>query len=108
MGTLFPALPRAADAFFVLAYEPERFLVLGVHPDDKEPVVTWAFVLQEIGPNQTRLITRARASAGYEFHRLPFVFVKIIHYIMQRKQLLEIARSAETTTAIVSDWPAAS
>jgi hypothetical protein len=96
IAALFPALPDASDGFFVLAYEPECFLVLGAGP------VTWAFVLEELGSNQTRLITRARANEGYGFHRLPLPLVKLIHYIMQRKQLLEILWRAESRLAMTS------
>jgi len=91
-------MPGATDGFFVLSYEPERFLVLGGIPQDGAYAVTWALVLDPVGPNQTRLITRARANAGYEFHGLPLVVLKLIHYIMQRKQLIEIARRAEAAS----------
>ena len=102
VGTLLPALPGATAAFVVLAYEFERFLILGADPGGKGYTATWSFVLQEIAPKQTRLVTRVRANAGYGFHGLPLSFVKIIHYIMQRKQLLEIARRAEMS-AMASD-----
>jgi hypothetical protein len=108
VGALFPALPGATDGFFVLAYEPERSLVLGALPRDGAHAATWSFVLEEPGPGQTRLIARARANAGYGFHGLPLAIVKVIHYIMQRKQLLEIARRAEITSSMVSGWRAAS
>jgi hypothetical protein len=89
IGALFPALPGATDGFLVLDYKPERFLVLG------SEAATWAFVLESAGRNQTRLITRARGKAAYSFHRLPLALVRLVHFIMQRKQLLEIARRAE-------------
>jgi hypothetical protein len=108
VGMLYPALPGASDGFFVLAYQPECFLVLGALPRDETHAATWSFVLQEIAPTQTRLITRARANAGYRFHGLPLGVVKVIHYVMQRKQLLEIARRAETTSDVASDWSVAS
>jgi hypothetical protein len=95
---LFPALPQVTEAFFVLDYQPAQYLVLGTLPHRGVPAATWAFVLQEIGPGQTRLIVRVRVSEGYSFHGLPLVVVKVIHYVMQRKQLLEIARRAE-------QWP---
>jgi hypothetical protein len=47
----------------------------------------------------TRLIVRARAGAGYQFHSMPWWLAKRIvpfgHFVMQRKQLLGIARRAE-------------
>jgi hypothetical protein len=89
IGTLFPALPRATDGFFVIDYKPEWFLVLG------GGATTWAFVLEPVGPHHTRLITRARGNSKYDFHGLPLALVKLVHFIMERKQLLEIARRAE-------------
>jgi hypothetical protein len=91
VGTLFPALPGMTDVFFVLDYKPEQYLVLGAEPS------TWAFILEPAGPNRTRLITRARGAAAYSLHGLPLTFLRLIHFIMQRKQLLEIARRAETS-----------
>src|SRR5919109_907787 len=63
------------------------------------PVVTWAFVLEEAGPGWTRLIVRARGGRGYRLRGLPsWVSTRIVpavHFVMQRKQLLGIARRAE-------------
>jgi hypothetical protein len=95
VGTLFPALPGATDGFFVLACEHGRFLVLGAPPQDGKYAATWSFVLEETDPNATRLIVRVRVNRGYRLCGLPLWIVKLIHYIMQRKQLLEIARRAE-------------
>jgi hypothetical protein len=58
-GMVFPAVPGATDGFTLLAFEPERFLVLGWPSPDRSPLVTWAFVLQELA-GSTRLIVRAR------------------------------------------------
>ena len=61
--------------------------------------MTWAFVLHEIDDNTTRLIVRARASDDYRFHGLPkqlgLLLARIVHFVMERKQLAEIARRAE-------------
>jgi hypothetical protein len=102
VGTLFPALPGMTDVFFVLDYQPDQFLLLGAE------AATWAFILEPAGPNRTRLITRARGRAGYSFHGLPNVLVKLIHFIMQRKQLLEIARRAEAQSNLHATWSLAS
>jgi hypothetical protein len=99
-GTLFPALPGARDGFFVLDFTPQRFLVLGAIPQNGKHAVTWAFVLDDADANATRLIVRARAAAGYQFHRCPLWVVRVIHYVMQRKQLLEIGRRAEMTILV--------
>jgi hypothetical protein len=103
VGMVFPALPGATGGFTLLAFEPDHFLILGwVSPNDRALLMTWAFVLRETEHRLTRLIVRARAGAGYKFQGLPWWLGKriaaAIHFIMQRKQLLGIARRAES-------WP---
>ena len=99
--SIFPALPGVTDGFTLLAMEPPRVLILGWLAPDGTSEVTWAFVLDEVSPGVTRLVVRARGGPGYRFHGLPVlltrVVVRIVHFIMQRKQLLGIARRAETT-----------
>jgi hypothetical protein len=104
-GDVFPALPGVTDGFTVLRVDPERSLILGwVSPREGRPITTWAFVLEEPEPGSTRLIVRARARAGY---RPPFGLPRWTvnnlvawgHAIMQRKQLLGIARRTEATPA---------
>jgi hypothetical protein len=67
------------------------------------PIVTWAFVLDEVAPCITRLVVRARAASGYPFYGLPpmvgMPLIRAGHFIMQRKQLLGIARRAESPHA---------
>ncbi|MGE5245288.1 MAG: alpha/beta fold hydrolase [Betaproteobacteria bacterium] len=103
VGTIFPALPGATDGFVVLAIEPERALMLGWPAPDGTTEVTWTFVLGESMPGVTRLLVRARGGPGYRFHGLPQLptrlAVRVVHFIMQRKQLLGIARRAETTVS---------
>jgi len=99
IGTIFPALPGVAEAFTLLAIEPERTLTLGWLARDGTPEVTWTFVLHEVAPGKTHLLVRARGGPGYRFHGLPLPFTRIVarvvHFIMQRKQLLGIVRRAE-------------
>jgi hypothetical protein len=99
-GMIFPALPGATERFTLLSFEPERFLVLGcILPDSSMPLVTWALVLDDVEANITRLIVRVRAAPLYEFRCLPRWIAKhvipVVHFIMQRKQLLGIAERAE-------------
>ena len=48
-----------------------------------------------------RLLVRARGGPGYRFHRLPLLLtrlvVRVVHVVMQPKQLLGIARRTEMT-----------
>ncbi|MGH7517119.1 MAG: hypothetical protein ACREOC_06575 [Gemmatimonadales bacterium] len=99
-ATLMPSVPGATDGFFVLGHEPECFLVLGWVPSaNRPPLVTWAFGLAEPEPGCTRLIVRARAGRDYRFFGLPVWLSRRVarwaHFVMQRKQLLGIARRAE-------------
>lgn len=99
VGMIFPALPGATDAFTLLAFESGRFLILGVPLPNAPPVMTWAFVLEPGADDSTRLIVRARGGPGYQFKRVPRWLtgsvVPFVHFVMQRKQLLNIARLAE-------------
>lgn len=103
VGGIMPWLPGATEGFTVLSVEPERSLVLGGVSPEGQLLVTWAFLLEEQGPDVTRLIVRARPGERYRppFH-LPRWTVKTLvrwgHGIMQRKQLLGIARRAEALT----------
>ena len=64
--------------------------------------MTWVFVLQETEDRGTRLIVRARAGPEYEFRELPWWLgkrlVRILHFLMQREQLLSIATRAESVS----------
>ena len=101
VGTIFPALPGVTDVFVVLAIEPERLLMLGALSPKGTTDVTWTFLLDEVAPGTTRLLVRARGGPGYRFHGLPLLLtrlvVRIVHFLMQRKQLLGIAKRAERT-----------
>ena len=99
VGMVFPALPGVTDGFVLLGFEPERFLLLGWPGPDGTPLVTWAFVLEPAGAAGTRLIVRARGAQGYRFRRLPssisIAVVRLVHFVMERRQLLGIASRAE-------------
>jgi membrane protease YdiL (CAAX protease family) len=99
VGTVFPALPGATDGFLVAGFDPKTFLILEGKAPDGARLVSWAFVLEPAGRGATRLIVRVRGGRGYRFRGLPWWLTKriipIVHFVMQRKQLLEIARRAE-------------
>jgi hypothetical protein len=102
-GTVFPGLPGATDGFILLDYKPAEWLVLGWPDPHGRQIVTWAFVLRNAGPNCTRLVVRANGSASYRFHGLPssigLPLVRLVHFVMQRKQLLGIADRVERSGA---------
>jgi hypothetical protein len=104
VGMVFPALPNAADGFTVLRFKPEQFLVLAWTSPERVPIVTWAFVVEPVAEDATRLIARARGGAAYRFHGLPWwaakPIVTLIHFVMQRKQLFGIARRVERAPSI--------
>lgn len=99
VGTVFPALPGVTDGFELVQFEPKHFLVLCWRGPDGAYLVTWAFVLEELGHTYTRLVVRVRGAHGYRFHGLPprisLLIVRPIHFLMQRRQLLTIAARVE-------------
>ena len=99
VGSVLPAMPGAKDVFVVAECEPDRSLVLSWRLADGRYQTTWAFVLEQPQPDQTRLIVRGRVASGYRPYGLPQWFAlstgRLAHFIMQRKQLLGIARRAE-------------
>lgn len=98
-GSVFPALPGAADVFVVAQCEREHSLVLAWRLPNGKYQTTWAFVLEETQPGRTRLLVRGRVAPGYRPYGLPQGLAlstgRLAHFIMQRKQLLGIARRAE-------------
>jgi hypothetical protein len=98
-GTIFPALPGAKDVFVVAECEPERSLVLAWRLPSGKYQTTWAFFLQPQARGETRLIVRGRVAPGYRPYGLPqwiaLPLGSLAHFVMQRKQLLGIARRAE-------------
>jgi uncharacterized protein YndB with AHSA1/START domain len=110
IGMIFPAMPGATDAFTLLSFEPGHSLVLGWGAPGGELLTTWAFDLQPVGTDGTRLIVRARAAASYRFHGLPprltMLAISLVHFIMQRRQLLGIADRAETHARAGAQVPA--
>src|SRR5208337_263716 len=106
VGSVFPALPGDKDAFVVAQCDREHSLVLTWRLPSGEYQTTWAFVLEQPQPGQTRLIVRGRVAPGYRPFGLPqwiaLPFGRLAHFIMERKQLLGIARRAEALRAVTS------
>lgn len=97
VGDLFPALPGARDAFFVVALEPHKTLVLGVPRPGGGYRAHWTFALEPSAGGRTRLVVRA--SFSYKILHLPRRVMRVlgraVHYVMERKQLVGIKRRAE-------------
>jgi hypothetical protein len=93
-GTIFPALPGDRQAFVVAECDPDRSLVLAWRSPRGEYLNTWAFILEEPQPGETRLIVRGRVATGYQPFALPqwvaLPFARAAHLIMERRQLLDI------------------
>ncbi len=112
-GDVFPALPRAKDAFIVATVEPPRNLILTVPGKDGSILVTWEFLLQPVG-SCTRLLVRGRVAQGWPLlpqgtrpiervyrllARLPRPLMLAIsgfgHIVMEVRMLKGIKRRAE-------------
>lgn len=108
VGEIIAATPDGDDGFEVLAIEPHRALVLGGLFDvdhgkqlrftsprpDPYWHVTWAFVLERLGPTTTRLHVRARA-AFPDAETLHLAWIRPVHALMQTSQLRHLAARAE-------------
>src|SRR5271165_6177355 len=71
VGSVLPALPGARDVFLVARCEAEHSLVLSWRLPNGQYQTTWAFVLEQPQPGQTRLIVRGRVASGYRPFGLP-------------------------------------
>lgn len=95
-----PAVPGAKDVFVVVRCQSERGLVLAWRTPDGRYQTTWAFTLTEPETGQTRLAVRGRVARGYRPYGLPQWLALLLgqpaHFIMERKQLLGIARRVES------------
>jgi membrane protease YdiL (CAAX protease family) len=100
VGMIFPALPGITEGFIVLDFQLDRFLVLGFVAPSGACRSTWTFVLEDGGDGSTRVIVRARGGRDYELFGLPWWAVtrvmQLVHFVMQRRQLLGIAERVET------------
>jgi len=113
VGDSIPIAPEAPMEVAVL--EPEKALVLHLRmnplkgalaPANAQPPWldwTWAFILDEIDPESTRLVIRVRGD--YEpAWSLPlyYALVEPAHFIMERKMLLGIKQRAEAQRSLTS------
>jgi proline iminopeptidase len=98
-GAIFPAVPGARDVFVVARCNPEHSLVLAWRLSDGRFQTTWAFVLEPLPSGRTRLLVRGRVAPGYHPYGLPqwlaLYLGRPAHFIMQRKQMVNIKRRVE-------------
>lgn len=96
IGDVIRLGPEGYPAYPVAAVEPGRALVLG--GDDPElGAHSWAFVLDPVDEQTTRLIVRSRGDypptlANFMIWR---VLTEPLHFVMERKMLLGVKQRAE-------------
>jgi hypothetical protein len=100
IGDKLAATPDDTDGFFnVYAVNDENYFVIGGHGQKlgKDFKMSWSFVLQPIGEDATRLITRVRANMepGLNSWLQGTLITPLIHGIMQHVQLKTLKRYAE-------------
>ncbi len=115
IGDRIPASPDGSFGFPVVLMEKNKYLVLGGLWDFKKGVffeasplpppglfpekymdAIWVFFLQRQGPNQTRLLARLRMDYRPVFPAiLGQMVLEPIHYLMERKMLVEIKKRLE-------------
>jgi hypothetical protein len=109
LGDVLRESPGARDGLTVVALDPPRSLVLASMRDraadeDVEffsPLpehywrATWAFALRPIDAGHTRLVARASVDFSPTSVGLRVLWMRPIHRVMQRAQLLNIAARAE-------------
>jgi hypothetical protein len=110
VGDIIPGRPTGLEGFGVLQLESERLLVLGdpsLLPGGGPPQphappwrTTWAFVLQPVGEEATRLVVRVRADFTPS-PRMALVsgLMGAIHELMERAQLRNLQRRVKGLAA---------
>ncbi|HSE42346.1 MAG TPA: hypothetical protein VLH08_16390 [Acidobacteriota bacterium] len=120
-GDVLNWTPQADAACFVMRVEPMNTLVLGscydfdnhvsIVPNIKQLPSkyfrsTWAFVLEPQTSNVTRLIVRARGDYALPKALVPHLrtmFIRPIHAIMEKKQLQNLKKRAESFSAFLHE-----
>ena len=109
VGQILPTGPVGTDGYEVLSIEPHRALVLGGLFDiegEKQVVfngpkperfwqVTWAFVLEPLGEEQTKLVVRTRADFQPASMKWKAAWMAPVHHFMEREQLRNLKARAE-------------
>lgn len=98
VGDLFAWTPTAEDGFVVQRVDPERSLVIGGDAGGLYRV-TMAFVLEPIDETSTRLLARSSAEYDRLAVKLFLSVYHLVHFAMQRRQLLNLRQRAERDRA---------
>jgi hypothetical protein len=115
-GQVIAATPDGDDGFEVLQIEPPRALILGglfdVEEGQQRPFasprparfwhMSWAFVLEPIGSDATRLVVRARGTFPAS-GRLHAAWIRPVHHFMESAQLRGLKARVEGTLPR-DDW----
>lgn len=118
VGDVIPATPNGDDGFEVLVLDAPRLMILGGLYDseagrqlrfaDARPErywhVTWAFVLDTIDGDRTRLSVRARAAFPHSdaFHA---AWIKPVHRFMESAQLRHLKERVESVRSTTAHGP---
>jgi len=108
-GDELAATPAGPEGFIVERIDPEHCLLLHglfdteakrrVAPTESRPArfleVSWAFVLEPLDSESTRLIARVRADLVPDRKLLRTFQTRIVHRVMEARQLENIRRRAE-------------
>ena len=98
VGDKVRLVPEGRDPYFLVsAVEPGRAIILG----GDNPPTTWAFILQPIDDNSTRLIVRWRQDYEPSFGNIIGwrVFTDPITFVMERKLLQGIKARVEAVAS---------
>lgn len=98
VGDVLPARPVGTEGFHVRRILPERALILGSITPEWDG--TWAFVLEPLPHDRTRLVTRYRAAHpdSSKMAMLLPLYARV-HAFMEGKQLRTIKQRAENLRA---------
>jgi hypothetical protein len=105
VGQVLPWKPVGSEGFTVLAIRKDEALILGTpsllkgsHKVESELDDTWAFVLEPIGGQATRLVTRVRADYRPSLKMsMLTLWLRPAHWIMEAAQLRNLKRRIEAT-----------
>jgi hypothetical protein len=98
-GEAIPVLREAHDYFYVHDLKHEEYMVLTAQsdPPKKHLKVSWAFVLEPVGRDTTRLLVRARMESAPKWSEwlMGHLYYPPVHRLMSAVQLRHIKLYAE-------------